>query len=83
MFRDNEGVSRGVDFFYGFEAALGRPMMLRLEGHAGSLGSAFVWQFRGTLGAMAGPVEIYGGYHHWGVGSVALGGPLLGARFWW
>lgn len=73
----------GGDFFYGFEALVGDPLVLSGQLHLGWVGQAFVWQARTTLGVMLGPVEAYGGYHHIDLGGVPLGGPAAGARLWW
>lgn len=73
----------GVDLFYGFESLVGRPFTLNGELHFGALGQAWVWQARASLGAMLGPAEVYGGYHHISIGGVSLGGPVVGARLWW
>jgi hypothetical protein len=70
----------GVDLGYGFDAFVHRPFVLAFEGRLGALGEAFLWQARGTLGAMWGPVEWYAGYHEVNVGGVSLGGPVTGLR---
>jgi hypothetical protein len=82
QYADAQGVEPGIDFSYGFEAELGAHMILDVEGDLGSAGHAFVWQARATLGAMIGPVEVYGGYDHIEIGDVPLGGPAVGIRAW-
>jgi len=69
-------VGAGFDFFPV------RPLVIsgRLDG--GKLYAAPVVQARLTAGAAIGRIEIFGGYDHMQIGSVPLGGPLLGVRGW-
>jgi hypothetical protein len=79
---DGEGSEFGFDTVYGFDVFPRQPLILSVDLGLGSLGDAFTWRARGTLGANLGPFEIYAGYEHVGIGSVPLGGPVLGARAW-
>lgn len=77
----------GADLLYGVDIYGRKPIVTRLEFHAGSLRRTFVGQFRGTLGVMVGRAEIYGGYDHTYLSDgsdagVRLRGPIAGARGW-
>jgi hypothetical protein len=69
-----------VDLGYGFDAFVGKPFVLSVDGRAGILRRAFTWQARATLGAMFGPIEWYAGYDEVNIGGVSLGGPVTGLR---
>lgn len=69
-------VGAGLDFFPV------RPIVVSGRVDAGRLWQATVVQARGTVGAMVGPLEVYAGWDHLQLGTVRLGGPLLGVRGW-
>ena len=80
----------GVDLLYGMDVYGRRPIVFRMELHAGFMGpeanTGFA-QARGTLGGMIGRAELYAGYDHTylsdGRGAgVKLGGPIAGVRAW-
>ena len=75
----------GVDLLYAVDAYLSRWSVLRVELHAGTLGSAFAGQARATVGVMIKRCELYAGYDHTaflGNGKTTLGGPVAGLRAW-
>lgn len=77
----------GIDLLYGVDVYGKRPIVLRVELHAGILGDAGLGQARATLGCFVGKAELYAGYDHTyladskGLG-VPLGGPIAGVRAW-
>lgn len=76
----------GPDALYGFSVYGRRGVRWDVEGHAGALGHAFAGEVRSTLGAMIGPVELFGGYDYFHVrgptATATLHGPVLGLRLW-
>ena len=77
----------GLDLLYGIDVYGRRPIVFRVELHAGILGDAGFGQARATLGGMIGRVELYAGYDHTylsdGQGAGAkIGGPIAGVRAW-
>jgi hypothetical protein len=79
---DAGGSEFGFDSIYGFDVFPRKPLIVSVDLGLGSLGDAFAWRARATLGANLGPVELFAGYEHISIGSVPLGGPVLGARAW-
>jgi hypothetical protein len=77
----------GFDLLYGMDVYGNRPIVFRMEVHAGMLGDAGFGQARATMGGMIGRVELYAGYDHTylsdGRGAGAkIGGPIAGVRAW-
>ncbi len=76
---DENGGESGLDFLYAGDFQLGKPVLLTLEFHAGSLGDAWALEERGVLGVQQGAFRFQAGYQHLNVGGVDLYGPFLGA----
>ncbi len=75
----------GIDALYGMDLYARRPLVVHLELHAGSLGSAFVGQARAAIGVQLWTLELYAGYDHtvvMGESKAKLGGPVVGGRAW-
>jgi hypothetical protein len=84
---DRGGSSLGVDGLYAFDVFWGHPMTTSVELSGGTLGNAWAFEARGTLGVVVGAGEIFAGYDApWigagdGKGPTAyLGGPVAGVR---
>jgi hypothetical protein len=84
-----DGTKTGFDASYGFDIYWARPLLTSVTLDFGNLGSAFVFQVRGTIGVTLDRVELFGGYDHVAMKNlddsrlgVGLGGPVVGARFW-
>ena len=75
----------GIDVLYGMDLYARKPLIVHLELHAGSLGSAFLGQVRAAIGVQLWKLELYAGYDHtvvMGERKTKLGGPVVGARAW-
>jgi hypothetical protein len=72
----------GFDTVYSFDAFIHDPLVLSGSIGLGSVGRAFVSDFRIQLGFVFSGVELYGGYEHVQIGHAPLGGPLAGLRYW-
>jgi hypothetical protein len=76
----------GIDALYGIDIFWIRPLTTSLEMTAGSLGSAWVFEPRATMGVVIGSGEVYAGYDALWIGSTNggptanLGGPVVGLR---
>lgn len=79
---DAEGTVVGFDLRYGVEVFPISPLVLSVDLATGFTGAAWLLRARGTLGLMAGPVEIYAGWDHLVVDWVPLGGAVAGVRGW-
>ncbi|MCB9755620.1 MAG: hypothetical protein H6713_37290 [Myxococcales bacterium] len=55
-----------------------KPISIGLGGEGGRMPGTFYWRVRGTAGITIRRVELFAGYEHLQVGTVALGGPMLG-----
>jgi hypothetical protein len=84
---DRQGSTLGVDALYAVDVFWGKPFTSTLEITGGSLGNAWAFETRATLGATFGLGEVYAGYDATWIGpggvdgAVAyLGGPLAGVR---
>lgn len=84
---DQQGSTLGVDALYAVDVFWGKPLTSTLEITGGSLGSAWAFETRATVGAAFGLGEVYAGYDATWIGpggvdgAVAyLGGPLAGLR---
>jgi hypothetical protein len=73
-------VSAGLDVYYGFVAQVGDRFNLSGEFDLGTLGSTIFGEVRGTIGYFLGPAELFLGWDQNWIGSVPLGGPVLGTR---
>ncbi|AKF08011.1 hypothetical protein [Sandaracinus amylolyticus] len=86
--QDAEGARFGGEALAGVDMFPGEPLVLSFEGAAGIVGDAWVFEARGTIGVLMGPVELYAGWHHValeatnGSGGVELTGPVGGLRLW-
>jgi hypothetical protein len=84
---DAHGSSFGFDGLYAFDVYWGRPMTTSVELSGGTLGSAWSFEARGTVGVTVGLGEIFAGYDAVWIGSqdptgplAYLGGPVVGLR---
>lgn len=83
---DAAGSVFGIDALYGIDIFWIRPLTTSLEMTAGSLGSAWVFEPRATMGVVIGFGEVYAGYDALWIGSTNggptanLGGPVVGLR---
>lgn len=75
-------VDSGFNFMYGFDWFPGPPFVFSAYGDLGSLGGAFVTDWRATAGLMVGGMQVYVGYKRIDIGEVAFGGPVFGVRSW-
>lgn len=55
-----------------------KPLTIGVGGEAGLMPGALYWRARGTAGVSIRRVELFAGYEHLQVGTVRLGGPMLG-----
>jgi hypothetical protein len=86
---DKTGTTAGVDLSYGVDVFWGKPIVTSVTLNFGSLGSAFVFEVRGTIGVTIDRTELFAGYDHVAMANlddsrlgVGLGGPVVGARLW-
>lgn len=85
-FHDRQGSVFGADGAVGMDVFPGDPWVFSADVGLGFVGEAMVTFARISAGAMVGPVELFVGYDHQGLGSgdsyVSLGGPMAGLRLW-
>ncbi|MGH7733195.1 MAG: hypothetical protein ACREOE_05690 [Gemmatimonadales bacterium] len=84
---DQQGSTLGVDGLYAADIFWGKPVTSTIELTGGSLGSAWAFEMRATVGAAFGMGEVYAGYDATWIGPggaggpvAYLGGPLAGLR---
>jgi hypothetical protein len=79
---DDRDTRAGVNFVYGGDLFLVKPVVLSASCDLGNLDAAFVFHARATVGATWRRLEAFGGYDFLRIGSVNLQGPMLGLRVW-
>ena len=79
---DRFGTEAGVNFTIKAEYMPCRPFVLASELDFGTLGDAENFHAAGSIGAMIGRCEVYGGYDYRRIGEVEIEGPQIGLRFW-
>lgn len=79
---DRHNTRAGLNFLYGADLFLAKPLVLSGLVDLGTLNHAYVVRARATLGWQVGRCEVFGGYDVLRVGDVHLHGPLLGLRVW-
>lgn len=79
---DRKTTNFGFNFTYGGDWFPVRPLIVSGVIDAGSLGSAFVFHARGSVGAIWHGCEVFAGYDYLRIGSVDLQGPMAGVRLW-
>jgi hypothetical protein len=83
---DRRGGSLGVDGLYAVDIFWGRPWTSAIELTGGTLGNAWDFELRATLGFTLGIGELFVGYDGYWIGpkdgghAASLGGPLVGVR---
>ena len=84
---DDRGSAVGLDLIYGVDIFWGRPVTTSLEATGGTVGDAWAFGARGTLGVVMGHGEVFAGYDATWMGSMTgtgatayLGGPVAGIR---
>jgi hypothetical protein len=84
---DPTGSTFGFDGLYAIDIFWGRPMTTAIAFSGGTLGQAWVYEMRGTVGATLGFGELYAGYDALWIGPdngssspAYLGGPIAGVR---
>lgn len=79
---DGDVSHSGWHFLYGMDFYPMQPLVLSLQGDAGTLGGAWVTSARGSVGAVVDQVEFYLGYEGFWVEDVDLSTWLVGVRLW-
>ena len=79
---DSIGSEAGVNFTIKADYMPSRPFVFSGELDFGTLGDAENFHAAGSVGAMLGRAEIYGGYDYRRIGDVEIEGPQIGIRFW-
>ncbi|QDU53848.1 hypothetical protein [Aeoliella mucimassa] len=79
---DSYDTDYGINFTLKADFAPVDPIVLSGELDLGTIGDAEHLHAAGTVGAMIGRCELYGGYDYQRIGDVELAGPLLGLRVW-
>ncbi len=79
---DDLGTDHGFNYSLAFDIFPVRPLIISVDLDVGNLGYAFVFQGRATVGAIAGPIELFAGYEVLLIGSVPFHGPTGGLRLW-
>jgi hypothetical protein len=79
---DRCGSDCGFNFTYGGDWFPVRPLVVSGVIDLGTLGGAFVFHGRATVGATVSACEVFGGYDFLRIGSVNLQGPLVSVRWW-
>lgn len=82
QFMDSTSGRPGIRFFADTNIFFGPPVVVGFGAGAGMIGDAPSWDIRGTLGVMAGPVEVYIGADYERIGDIPIGGPVLGLQLW-
>jgi len=72
----------GVNFTIKADYMPSQPFVLSSELDFGTLGDAESFHAAGSIGAMIGRCEVYGGYDYRRIGKVEIEGPQIGLRFW-
>lgn len=79
---DRDRSNLGVNFTYGFDLYPVRPWVLSTELDWGTLGSAELFRFRGTLGVIVHGVEVFTGYEYLDIDRLHQNSLLAGLRLW-
>ncbi len=72
----------GWNFTTSLDVFPGRPFVISARLDRGMLYQTPVWRARATVGLVRDRFELFAGYDHTQIETVALGGPLLGLRAW-
>ena len=77
--RNSEG---GINFTYGADLYVKRPLVISTELDLGTLGSAGVAHLRASVGWQLSDFELYAGWDQLWIGGEPLYGPMIGLRYW-